>query len=271
MFALALLLALPASAACPSSQADLAGEIDAGVAAYKNWEWDRFGLARSAVAGMLSCPAAPLDPATVRKVHLFSALQAGVDKDEARATASFRALLDDQPAFVLPEDLAAPGSLLRRAFEAAQAEKPGQVQPLPGRDWVVDGMPKAHEMPLYRPTLVQRQGDDGVQTWLVSGPPLPRDLQEAITGKSATKAGGGRALPIGLGVAGGGALLLSAASFVVASTAAKEYPSTPTADADLDEVAGLVHRNHAFYVGGAAAGAIGLGLGAGAAITLVIR
>jgi len=267
VFALALLLALPGHAACPSTQADLSAEIDAGVTAYKSWAWDRFGLARSAVAEMLPCLDGPLSPATARQVHLFTALQAGVDKDEARAAAAFRALLDDQPAFALPEDLAAPGSLLRRAFDAAKTEKPGEVQPLAGRGWVVDGAPKAHEMPLYRPTLVQRQAEGLTQTWLVSGPPLPDDLQQALSRKSANQAGEGRALPLGLGVASGSALLLSAASLAVAWQSWRDYPDAKTtAEADT-----LNTRNHAFLIGGAAGGAVGIGLGVGAAITLVIR
>jgi hypothetical protein len=215
----------------------------------------------------LTCPEAPLTPATVRKVHLFTALQAGVDKDEARASSAFRALLDDQPAYALPDDLAAPGSLLRRAFEAAKAEKPGDVQPLAGRGWVVDGAPKAHELPLYRPTLVQRQADGLTQTWLVSGPPLPDDLQQAIAGKSAKQGGDGRALPLGLGVAGGGALLLSAASFAVAYASWRAYPDAP----DEAAASALNSRNHTLLVGSAATGALGLGLGVGAAITLVVR
>lgn len=274
VLALALLLTLPAQAACPSSISELHAGIDAGIAAYEAWEWDRFGLARADVAAIVGCLSEPLAVADAERVHLFTALQAGVDKDEGRATEAFRALL------------AAPGSLLQRAFDAAKVPEPLDQRRLPKGGWIVDGQAGARALPLSRPAIVQKQAESGLSTWMVAGEPLPDDLSLALAQKpkgssgsapkqagaapaadAGTDEGEGRRRAVRLGLAGGGALALSAASFALTYSTSMAHGEATT----YDEEARTTRLNHAFFVGGAASGAVGLGLGVGATISLLGR
>lgn len=286
VLALALLLTLPAQAACPSSISELHAGIDAGIAAYEAWEWDRFGLARADVAAIVGCLSEPLAVADAERVHLFTALQAGVDKDEGRATEAFRALLAVNVGYTLPEGLAAPGSLLQRAFDAAKVPEPLDQRRLPKGGWIVDGQAGARALPLSRPAIVQKQAESGLSTWMVAGEPLPDDLSLALAQKpkgssgsapkqagaapaadAGTDEGEGRRRAVRLGLAGGGALALSAASFALTYSTSMAHGEATT----YDEEARTTRLNHAFFVGGAASGAVGLGLGVGATISLLGR
>lgn len=271
MLALLSLLLSTAAAACPASTADLRAAIDAGVAAYGEWAWDRFGLARADVAGMIGCLSEPLAPEDARRIHLFAALQAGVDKDEARATGAFRALLAVDPVWALPAELAAPGSLLQRAFDAARVEVEVETLRLPKGDWLVDGASGVRALPLSRPAVLQRRTPESLDTWLVAGEPLPDSLSEALSrpapkprkaAETSAEAPGSGRRPLVLGAASGGALALSALSFGLAWRAWDAYPDARTAE----EAASLNRANHVFYAGGVAVGAVGLGLGVGAAL-----
>ncbi len=279
-WALALLSLLPAQAACPSSIPDLRAGIDAGIAAYQAWEWDRFGLARADVAAMLGCLDGPLAPEDAAQIHLFVALQAGVDKDEARATEAFRALLAVNAGYVLPEDLAAPGSLLRRAFEAAAVAEPLVTRKLPGGGWIVDGQSGARALPLSRPALVQKELEAQLHTWMVAGEPLPDDLSAALVRPSRkTAAAGGESAPaedsdrpsrkrtLVLGVASGGALALGATAMTFAVRTEERFWDSTT-DSQAVTTKG---QNNALYFGALASGAVGLGLGVTATITVLGR
>lgn len=256
VLAILFLLGLPARAACPASTTDLRAAIDQGVEAYESWDWEHFGLAVADVDALLGCLAEPLSPKDAAQVHLFGALQAGVKKDEARATVAFQSLLALDPAFELPQSLGSPGSLLRRAYEAARAADVGESVRLHDEGWIVDGQPAARRLPLSRPALVQRLGDDGLQTWVVSGQPLPDPL-ELATARPAP-----RPAVLGLGVASGVSLALGALSFVAARHTSSAYPDAGTPE----EAARLNALNHASFLGGAGLGAAGLGLGVSAVI-----
>lgn len=271
---LALLLALPARAECPSSSAELRAEITAGIAAYEAWEWDRFGLARADVASMIGCLGEPLATDDAAQVHLFAALQAGVDKDEIRATEAFRALLAIKPEAGLPEGLAAPGSLLRRAFDAAHVAADTPTRRLPKGDWIVDGQRGASTLPLSRPSVVQYSGSDQLRTWVVAGEPLPDDLSLALSKPRGARSvsadsgpGSSRRRALGMGIASGGALALSAASFALTWSTSNAYW-----EAGTEEEAGRIRdMNNVFFYSGAATGVLGLGLGVGATISVLAR
>ena len=260
LLALSMLLLGPvAQAGCPSTPLELQQLIDQALLSYESWEWEAFAHARDAVDSAAICAADPLDALAASRVHLIHALAAGVNKDEGAATAHFRSLLATDPSFVLPDSLAAPGSLLQRAFEAARTAEPGETDRVHATELWVDGE-RARRVPVDRPFVAQASGEMGLQTWLVSAQPLPDDLQLALGAPVPTRA------PLFLGVGGGAALILGGAALFLASRTSAELDGAPT----LAAGDALLIANHRYVGAGAGLGAIGLGLGA-TALTFELR
>lgn len=246
-----LLLDLNAEAACPSTPLELQQLIDQALLSYESWEWESFARACEALDAAAICAADPLDVLSVSRVHLVHALAAGVTKDEGTATAHFRSLLATDPTYVLPDSLAAPGSLLQRAFDEARAAEPAETQRVRASALWIDGERSRH-MPVDRPFVAQAQGEMGLQTWLVAAQPVPDDLALALGAPLPART------PLLLGASGGAAALLGGAALYLASRAASDLDGAGS----LGEGDALLVANHRYVYGGAALCGVGLGLGA---------
>lgn len=170
-----------ADAACPATRASLGAQIDAGLAAYDDFEWATFAQRVADVSTDLPCLSQRLSPEEAARVHLFLALSAARAKLEPETVASLRGLLAAAPDFQLKEDWAPPGSLLRRALDTARAAPPLPTQPLRDEGWVLDGHDGLRALPTGRAMILQRLvGNQVSQSWYLTGGDLPKEVAEHI-------------------------------------------------------------------------------------------
>lgn len=256
---LSLTLISRAEAGCPSTLADVHLLAEQALLSYENWEFDSFKETRASLDTTVLCAADPLDPLTASQVHLVHALESGLDKKQDVATLHFRALLATDPTYVLPDSLAAPGSLLQRAFGDAKAADSGPTQRVSVDQLWLDGE-RARRIPTDRPFVAQLNEEGGLQTWLVTPPPLPDELQAALGRPPPSR------LSVTLGGAGVASLAASGTLLFLASRSAAELEPALTST----EAFALKQRNRSMARGGAALAAVGLGLGvAGISVELV--
>lgn len=254
-----LMLGVNAEAACPATAVELAQLTDQALLSYESWEWDAFDSARASLDSAVLCAADPLDPLAASRVHLVHALAAGLTKDEAIATTHFRSLLVTDPSYVLPDSLAAPGSLLQRAFEAAKLAEPGDTRRVRADELWVDGA-EARRLPVDRPFVAQSMVEDGLKTWIVAGEPLPDDLTLALGPPPTSRR------TLALGVTGGASVIAGGALLFLASQTADQLDPSLT----WNEGDALLRRNRSLAVGGVGLGAAGLALGA-VGVTLELK
>ena len=252
-----------AEAACPASASQVREGTTRGLDAWRRWAWDDFTGAAAEVRGELACLSEPLSTAEVADLHLLFALEAGRAQDSVAAIAAFRALLVVEPGYTPSDEDAAPGSLLRAAYDTARQAGPGPSAPLSGGGWWVDGA-AATTAPTQRASLVQRSADPPVSRYL-DGRQSAADLA-ALSGPVEASVGGEspkRGRPSLFLAAGGAAAAAGAAVvfLVPARSTFNQYTSAP--QSELDRLESL---NHASIIGGYALGAASVGLLAGAAI-----
>ncbi len=177
----AILAVHTADAACPADAAALRADIQVATHAYEEWAWDEFDQAVAAVRADLGCLAEVIAAADAQSVHQLFALAGAREQDEAQAVVAYRGQLALEPGFEPDLVLAPVGSLLRRAWEQAQAPAAGQGQPLSAGAWFLDGKPGASELPAERAAVVQLlDTDSGFLSWYLDGGELPAGLAEQL-------------------------------------------------------------------------------------------
>ncbi|GDX81169.1 hypothetical protein LBMAG42_29800 [Deltaproteobacteria bacterium] len=204
-----------------------------------------FAVAVDAVRRILPCVNEPVDPATAAHVHRVEGLAAFAARDLKAARLAFSAAKGVDPAWAMPETVAAEGSPLRAEWTGVAALSETIQLPAPRNGELrVDGV-TTMQRPEARPALVQVVDERGravTSAWVPVGGRLPA---------YAKKPGPGWWIAAGASAAGGAALLGAA------YLANDEYQRSTTeveADAARAQVNGLA---------GAAAGvgAVAVGLG----------
>lgn len=236
-------------AAEPCAVARTGGELRTALeGADQAWGNDaaNFAVAVDAVRRILPCVNEPVDPATAAHVHRVEGLAAFAARDLKAARLAFSAAQGVDPAWTLPEAVAAEGSPLRAEWSGVEALPATVRLPAPRRGELrVDGFATL-QRPQERPTLVQVLDDRGralTSAWVPVGGNLP------AYGK---KPGPGWWIAAGASAAGSGALLGAA---YLADEEYRRSTSETEADAARAQVNGL-----AGVAAGAGALAVGLGV-----------
>ena len=111
-----------ARAACPATSGDLAVALGRADDAWVAMDLDGFNRAAEEARETLSCLSLPVTPADAAAFHRMEALAAWVRKDRDATVAAFRAVVEVQPDYAIPETVAPPGNPLHAAFEEARHE-----------------------------------------------------------------------------------------------------------------------------------------------------
>jgi len=184
---LTVLLAGAAHADCPADSGTLLQDVDRAVEAYEDWAWERFESELATVQEDMGCLAEVISASAAARIHLLLALDAGRRQDAHGAETAFRGLLAVDPTFSLSTELAAPGSLLHRAFMAAKAAAPSDTRSMTERACFVDGTPGATEVPTERTAIVQLlEPGEGFSSWCLMGGPFPPSLETELLVEPAT-------------------------------------------------------------------------------------
>lgn len=261
-----ILLVAQVGAVCPAD-ADLVGEhVDAAVQAYEDWEWDSFAAGVAQVNEELACLEEIASPTLVARVHLLAALYGARYQKPDLARDAFRGLLSLDPYYEPSIELAAPGSALRQAYDAAGQAGPGDVLPLPDGSWYVDGLPDPVGYPVQRAALVQQDGQKRVRSWYLLGGDVPPELVRVESvpepvpeprrperQRKQREPKPSRAL-LGTGLA---CAAVAAGSFTYAELS---WAHTMDSVADQPRAYDAYDRAHAMTIGGIAAGGVASGL-----------
>lgn len=246
MILLLLAAAGPAHAGCPADAATFRTDVEAALDAYGRWDWGSFDRLRAGADLDVVCLGEVPVVADVARYHLMRAFAAARVKDEPAATAALRALLSLDPNYALSEDVAAEGSMLRRAWESARNASPSPRGTLSGDGWWIDGT-EQKQMPLQHAALVQHRDPD-LQSWYLDGSNVPLDVAGKLEDIH------WRPKPVFW--TGVGAAVLSVAAFSTAAVADGKFAD----EADFDKAQGLADLNHASLIGGIATGVGAAGL-----------
>jgi hypothetical protein len=258
------LLSQLALAGCPPTA--LSEAVSDAEKAFVAMEASALDRAHAEARGALDCQEQPLTPVLCAGVHRVEALKAFVDGDDDATILSFQAMLDTQPGYDLPDELAPPGSPLRDTLDQARqfdTSEPFPL-PLPAEGWLtVDGR-RAIAAPSGRPFVFQRMLDDGAvaQTAYVPlGKPFPRyPLRDVGSGAEPEQpsARSGK----GLLVAGAALAIVGAGAYGTAFATRGAYTSA-VAEGDADRIESTHRVTNLLTVGGL------VGLAGGGTLVLV--
>lgn len=269
MIALVALLTLHPSRAAdctPATLADLRAPLADGEAGVVDLEEDAVSAAVARLDAGLRCITEPLAPVDVAAVHRLHAYGAFVQGDAADARATFGAARGADPAWVIPERVAPPGTPLRELFNTASLDVATESVPIPpGTSLRVDGV-RTTERPLERPAVMQLLSSSGrvlESVWLTEDQPMPDWSRhaEVVAGPSVRHAApSAHRSPAAWWIAGGVAILAGAGVY---SWAVIDHGTYVDIDNGLDE-AGLsslrARANTKVAVSGGL-GVVGIGLG----------
>ena len=163
---------------CPATPAAIQSGAKEAKGHYEDFEFEAFQTRYEQLVAEVRCASAPLLQDAVFQVYELQVIAAQLSKDHGRMVATLRGLLAVRPDYLLPEDLAAPGSALDAAFQEARAITDDPSRPLvDAGTWYVDGDEGNRNLPEARAALIQHAASDtDFRTWLVDGGSLPRDL-----------------------------------------------------------------------------------------------
>jgi hypothetical protein len=153
-----LLLVSLAHAACPATLADVQRDIATAKATYLD-DADAFPARVTDVLTGMRCASVPIPVEVVADVHALVAMDAFIRRDSPAIYAAIAGVKATDANFAPSDELAPPGSSLRKAFDMATV--PAGVAPLPnvaGARWRVDGrVDPAAAVPSGRAVYVQQQ------------------------------------------------------------------------------------------------------------------
>lgn len=266
MIVLVALLALPfgrAADCTPSTLVDLRGPLADGEAGVVELEEDAVHAAVARLDAGLRCLTEPLAPVDVAAVHRLHAYGSFVRGDAADARATFGAARGADPAWVIPERLAPPGTPLRELFNTASLDVATESVAIPmGTSLLIDGVRTA-ERPLERPAVMQLLSSSGrvlESVWLTEDQPMPDWSRHAEVVVASHVGPGAHRSPAVWWIAGGAAILAGAGVY---SWAVIDHGTYVNLDNGLDE-AGLsalrTRANTKVAISGGL-GVVGIGLG----------
>lgn len=181
-----------AALACSATPGMMAGMAGAAQNSYAAMDDDAFYTARRLMLTAASCLTAAPSPIEAAEVYRIEALAAFIERDEPSTVAWLRAMLEADPAALIPAEVAPPGHTLQLLLDTAQRAQasPRVVARVHGPcALLVDGV-LAREVPLERPSLVVVQTPDGKTMWsgLVPANPAVIAICEQMPDDSATAA-----------------------------------------------------------------------------------
>jgi hypothetical protein len=274
MIALLLLLALPATAACPETTTAeaLTRNVARAEAAFAAMDLSTFTIEAGKIPDHLRCIGDILYAEEAASVHRVNALNAYLQQRPDAVVASFRSALATDPTMQLSSEIAPAGNLLRELFETAQSATDPPPRPLSvpdGTSVSVDGSP-GQTLPVDRPAVVQMSAENKGILWAGVVPPgqLPPDWRAVgyvPPPSAAAKAGPRERRPPSVPwlVAAGSTALVSGSLYVAAlsSRAAYKNPDNPNMKTTSDLKA-LRQRTNALGYSSMGLGVVAVGLGA---------
>ncbi len=179
---------IPLQAACPVDSTELRSNVNSAIQAYQDWKWDDLDDQYAIIQEEIGCLSEIVSSDTARELHLLHAMVAANRQDQALAFAAFRGLLSIDHDFQPSDDLAAPGSMLRAAFDSAAVADSTDGEDLPGGVWFLDGRSGARLVPFRQTALIQLVEPGGdIRSWYSLG---DQDSIQAITEPQASAQGG---------------------------------------------------------------------------------
>ncbi len=177
MLAFLLLAHLARAATCnPTTAADLQAPVTDGESGVIQLEEDPVRTAVTKADETLRCLTELLAPADVAAIHRLHAYGAFVAGDTAATRRAFGAARAADPAWIITDRLAPPGTPLRNLFNTSSLDVATETVKLPtGTLLYVDGI-KSSERPQDRPALLQLTSLSGrvlATVWLTEDQPLP--------------------------------------------------------------------------------------------------
>lgn len=269
MIALVALLALPGVGAAdctPTVPADLRGPLADGESGVVELEEDAVSDAVARLDAGLRCLTEPLAPVDVAAAHRLHAYGAFVRGDAGDARAAFGAARGADPAWVIPERLAPPGTPLRDLFNTASLDVATESVAIPpGTSLWIDGV-RTTERPLERPAVMQLLSSAGrvmESVWLTEDQPMPDWSRhaEVLAGLSVGQpAPVAHRNPAPWWIAGGAAILAGAGVY---SWAVIDHGTYVDLDNGLDEagLSSLRARANTKVATSGGLGVVGIGLG----------
>ena len=242
-------------------------------------ELDREGLVSGFLQARqkLPCVGGELSKRAVASYHRLGAMVSFVEGDREMALRLFSRARELQPGYALPTRVAPSGHPLALLYEEAAGFDQGEVQegtPPPGGHLNVDGVPNGSR-PIAVESFVQVWGGDGElmrSIYVPAGVDLPDYGGFGAGGHSEVAAGPGRPMLM----AGGGALLGSAALFALATIERSRFDSDEwlqeqAAAADGDFSSEELLGEKAGFINTLSYSSAGLAvLGAGLGVTAVV-
>ncbi len=167
---------------CPATVAILGSDVEKGVAAFREFEWEDFTYMLNEVGNDLECLEELIDSDVALDVHVLYALSAVPDEHVVLAKAAWRGVLSLDSGFEPESSIAATGSFLRDAFDTAAASSDSSTKRLVDGKWFIDGTPGASEVPIDRTAVVQLLDDlSGIRTfYMMGGGQVPVELAPFI-------------------------------------------------------------------------------------------
>jgi hypothetical protein len=183
---LLLLTSSLAQAECASSATELSDQAGLVLQAYLAMDDHEYERAMLALHHHIDCLVDPVTPTLVRDVHLVMALERFLVGDEGGALGGLRAVLDIEPDYRVPEELAPRGHPFRALLDQARGQEPNPRQrflrPIEGV-FYMDAQPLG-ERPQEQPAIVQWSSIEREVCWtgyLGPGVGLPIDIVTAAT------------------------------------------------------------------------------------------
>ena len=211
--------------------AELGQSISAADTSYDDMEEELFREHRQAASWAIPCLSEQISSGVATGFYRVDALGAFLDRNHGAAVGSLMALTDVSPGYVLSDEVAPEGHPMRLYFDIAEGmvSVPTAQLPVPASGLlVIDGV-AATSAPVDRPYIFQHIAEDGVvlQSALVQpgiGPPsfdvlvAPAVVPDKLVQQVA--------------IGSGGAAVLSAVFYVLATTSENKFwnPDTPMDD-----------------------------------------
>jgi hypothetical protein len=273
---LGLQLLVPVAAACePVHASDLGAIARDGEAGVADLDVDGVASAVARLDAALPCVVDRLEPTDVAAVHRLRAFGYFVAGDIPTAREAFGAARGADPAWVLDDRLAPPGTQLREVFNTASLDVATEAVPLPSSTALyVDGIRTA-ERSIDRPALLQLVSAEGRvldSVWLPDDQPIPdwsrfaaavvpqTALGPARDGAQARATTAGSRSALGWWIGGGVAVAAAAGMY---GWALVDHSAYVDLDSGLNEseLSALRSRTNTKVLASGGLGVIGLGLG----------
>ncbi len=171
----ALLLPRSADAGCPADLATLRTDMGTARMAYADEDLEALRQAVASVDEDLGCLTEPATPDDALQAHVVHALGWWLMRDEERVAFALRGAFAVDPTFIPGDDIAPAGSRLMVLYTRVRDEGTGLSAPASDK-LRLDGFDGIQAVPMERAALVQREGEDGLETFYLTPDGVPTAL-----------------------------------------------------------------------------------------------